>query len=255
MPSPRRKRLYEEIAEVLKKAILSGDYRVGDKLPSEMELAERFGVSRLVVREAIRYLELNGLIEVRQGATGGAFVRELDSKIIRQNLSDLLFFRKISVTQLYEVRMYVEPEVARLAALRRTEEDLQLLEHLVYLSETGEPGIDYIKHNVDFHRVLGKASQNPFYAVIINSIMDFTENFILTIKPVKEVIHERTIHREIYEAILKRNADQARAKAIEHTINITKQMKRLEKLYLDLLNAKLEAEYRPYQGLLEKAQS
>ncbi|RLB00563.1 MAG: FadR family transcriptional regulator, partial [Deltaproteobacteria bacterium] len=123
MPSPRRKRLYEEIAEVLKKAILSGDYRVGDKLPSEMELAERFGVSRLVIREAIRYLELSGLIEVRQGATGGAFVRELDSKIIRQNLSDLLFFRKISVSQLYEVRMYVEPEVARLAALRRTEED------------------------------------------------------------------------------------------------------------------------------------
>ena len=158
-------------------------------------------VSPQAVELARRNLELNGLIEVRQGATGGAFVRELDSKIIRQNLSDLLFFRKISVTQLYEVRMYVEPEVARLAALRRTEEDLQLLEHLVYLSETGEPGIDYIKHNVDFHRVLGKASQNPFYAVIINSIMDFTENFILTIKPVKEVIHERTIHREIYEAI------------------------------------------------------
>lgn len=221
MSFPRRKRLYEEIAEVLKKAILSGDYRVGDKLPSELELAERFGVSRLVVREAIRCLELNGLIEVRQGATGGAFVRELDSKIIRQNLSDLLFLRKITVSQLYEVRMYVEPEVARLAAFRRTEDDLRLLEHLAYLSERGEPGIDYIKYNVDFHRALGKASQNPFYAVIINSIMDFTKNFILTLKPVKEVIHERTIHREIYEAILKQDGNRAKAKTIEHTINIT----------------------------------
>lgn len=248
----RRRRLYEEIAEVLKKAILSGDYGVGDRLPSETELAERFGVSRLVIREAIRYLELNGLIEVRQGATGGAFVRELDPAIIQQNLSDLLFFGKVSVSQLYEVRLHVESEVARLAALRRTEEDIRILEHLAYLSEVGEPGTDYIKHNVNFHRALGKASHNPFYSVIINSIMDFTEHFVLTIKPVKEVIHERTIHREIFEAILKQDEVRAQKKAVEHILNINKQMLRLEKLYLEMLRKKVKAGYEPYQKLLKK---
>ena len=84
--SLQRKRLYEEVAASIKQAIFSGVYRVGDKLPSETELAGMFQVSRPVVREAIRYLEITGLLIVRQGATGGAFVSGINSRVLKENV-------------------------------------------------------------------------------------------------------------------------------------------------------------------------
>ena len=220
-------------------AICSGVYRVGDKLPSETELAKRFRVSRLVVREAIRYLELRGLIEVRQGAKGGAFVSELTPRVVQENMRDLLLLGNISVSQLAEVRTHVEPEVSRLAAVRATKEDLEKLEESIVLAETGEPGIEYVKNNVRFHRLLGRASHNPFYSVIMDCIMDLTENFVLTIKPVKEVIHDRTSHKEIYRAILEREPERAAELTLKHIQDITQQMRKLESIFLQLINKKV----------------
>ncbi|MEW6376294.1 MAG: FadR/GntR family transcriptional regulator [Thermodesulfobacteriota bacterium] len=234
-PILQRRRLYEEVVNALKKTIFSGDYQIGDKLPSEMELAKQFQVSRLVIREAIRYLELTGLIDVKQGAAGGPFVSEINTKVIQENMRDLLLFGKISVSQLYEVRALVEPEVARLAALRVTKKELHELEQSVFISETGKPGIDFIKNNVKFHCILGKSSRNLFYSIIMDCIMDFTEKFVLTIKPIKEIVHSRTSHREIYQAIFTRNPDMASKITYSHIQDIAKQLKKMEKVYLNLI--------------------
>ena len=104
--SLQRKRLYEEVAASIKQAIFSGEYSEGDKLPSENELAELFRVSHSVVREAVRYLEIIGLLKVRQGATGGAFVSDINSRVLKENVMDLLTMGQASVGQLTEMRTH-----------------------------------------------------------------------------------------------------------------------------------------------------
>ena len=118
----RQLRVSEEVAEQLKQSILLGHFKAGDKLPSERDLAEEFQVSRVAVREALRSLENTGFIETRQGATGGAFVTDLTFEHLVSAFVDLFLAEKISAPELYQVRLLVEPEVARLAALNVTPE-------------------------------------------------------------------------------------------------------------------------------------
>ncbi len=239
--SLQRKRLYEEVADVIKQAILAGDYGVGDKLPSEIELSGLFKVSRAVVREAIRYLELTGLVTVKQGATGGAFVSEMNSKILQENIKDLLISRNTSVSHLTEIRAHIDPEISRLAALRANEKDLKELEKVVLLSKGREPEINFmenVENNAKFHRLLGRASHNLFYSMIEDIIMDLTVEFILIIKPIGEVLHDNEEHQMIYQAILNRNPDRAISITQRHIGHIGEQMVRLEKAYLGLVKEK-----------------
>ena len=123
----RQARVSEEVLGQLKEAILLGKFKSGDKLPSERELTEEFKVSRGVVREAIRALEITGFVELRQGPTGGAFVTDLSFDHVGNAFLDLFLANKVSIPELAHVRYYIEPEVARLAALNATEEDKQRL--------------------------------------------------------------------------------------------------------------------------------
>jgi GntR family transcriptional repressor for pyruvate dehydrogenase complex len=242
--SLQRKRLYEEVAASIKQAIFSGVYRVGDKLPSETELAGMFQVSRPVVREAIRYLEITGLLIVRQGATGGAFVSGINSRVLKENVLDLLSLRKVSVGQLTEVRTLIDPEVARLAALRAEAEDLEELRRSVAISQSLDRKIDFLDHvenNARFHRLLGRASHNLFYAIIVDVIMDFTVEFIQTVQLEHEVLHNPDDHEDILKAVLDQNADRAAAITRKHIEIIGSQMKALEEVFLKLSDQKTTA--------------
>lgn len=239
--SLQRKRLYEEVADSIKQAIFAGDYEVGDKLPSEMELSGLFKVSRPVVREAIRYLELTGLVTVKQGATGGAFVSGMNSKILQENVKDLLVSRNMSVSQLTETRAHIDPEITRLAAVRANEKDLRKLEESILMTQGQAAETDYTKNvenNAEFHRLLGRASRNLFYSVIEDIIMDLTVEFILLIKPVEEVLHDNEEHRMIYQAILDKDPDRAVSITQKHIGHIGDQMVKLEKAYLGLAKEK-----------------
>jgi len=212
----QRKRLYEEVAEALKEAILKGDYQVEDKLPSEMELAEQFNVSRSVIREAIRYLELTGLVTIKQGATGGAFVSEMNTRILQTYMRDLVSFENISVHQYIEIRHYIDPEVSRLAALRATEKDLEYLEQSVFLSKTGKPGDEFLINNMGFHQLLGRASHNPFYIAIEDCLVELSIEFIKIIKPVDVDLHDYKEHDAIYRAVSDRDPERAIAATQKH---------------------------------------
>jgi GntR family transcriptional repressor for pyruvate dehydrogenase complex len=235
--SLQRKRLYEEVAEALKKAIFVGEYRVGDKLPSETELAEVFQVSRPVVREAIRFLEVTGMVTVKQGATGGAFVSGISSRILRENVMDLLILGNLSVRQLTETRAHIDPEIARLAADRADEEDLIELEKSVRLSQDQNSGMDFdeqVENNARFHRLLGRTSKNPFYSIIEDIIMDFTVGFVLTIQPDHEVLHDPYDHDEILRAIMAHNPVKAVTATQRHIEKIGAQMEALEAVFLSI---------------------
>ncbi len=240
----QRKRLYEEVVASIKQAIFSGEYRVGDKLPSENELAGLFHVSRPVVREAIRYLEITGLLTVRQGATGGAFVSGITSRVLQENVKDLLTLGHVSVGQLTEMRTHIDPEIARLTALRAEAEDLKELARSVALSKSinSETGfLDHVENNARFHRLLGRASHNLFYAIIEDVIMDFTVKFIQTVQLEHEVLHDPDDHEDIFQAVLDRDPDRAAAITREHIEKIGSQMRALEEVFLELSGQKAAA--------------
>jgi DNA-binding FadR family transcriptional regulator len=235
--SLQRKRLYEDVAASMKQAIFAGEYRVGDKLPSETELAGLFQVSRPVVREAIRYLETTGLLTVRQGATGGAFVQGINSRILKENVKDLLTLGHISVGQFTEMRSHIDPEIARLAALRAEAADLHELEQSVTMSKNISSKIDFldqVENNARFHRLLARASGNLFHAIIEDVIMDFTVEFIQTVQLKHEILHEPDDHEDILQAVVDKDPDRAAAITRAHIEKIGSQMKALEDVFLKL---------------------
>jgi GntR family transcriptional repressor for pyruvate dehydrogenase complex len=110
----KQSRVSEEVAVQLKQSILLGYFKPGEKLPPERDLAEQFQVSRVATREALRKLEHAGFIVTRQGATGGAYVTDLNFEYLVNAFLDLFLADKISIPELYHVRLLIEPEVARL---------------------------------------------------------------------------------------------------------------------------------------------
>ena len=110
-------RTADKVLAQLKSAILSGRFKPGEKISSERELMNEFKVSRVVIREAIRALELTGFVVIKQGQAGGIFINDLSYEILSNTLMDLFLADKLSAPELMKVRLYIEPEIARLAAL------------------------------------------------------------------------------------------------------------------------------------------
>ena len=126
--SAKVNRLSQNIVQQIRDAILTGNLKPGDRLPSEKELAINFGVSKASLREAFRALEALGLLEVRQGMSGGAFVREVDSQTARSSMFNYIFFQNPSIDEFTQLRGFIEPPIAAIAAQKITDGDLIDLE-------------------------------------------------------------------------------------------------------------------------------
>ena len=122
--SIKKGRLADDVSDQVKEAIFQGEYHPGEKIPSEHELVDLFGVSRVIIREAIRNLEQAGLVEIRRGPKGGAFILPLTHKAVSLVVKDLFRLSKGTVKEIMEVRLELEPIVARLAAYRANKDDL-----------------------------------------------------------------------------------------------------------------------------------
>ncbi len=230
---PRSTNLCDDVAARIKEAIISGQVTPGDPLPGEIELASQFGVSRPVVREALKTLQSTGFIEIRRGTKGGAFVTDLSRLNLVDNLTDLVRLRRMTVDHMFQARMHLEPEMMRLAVERISEEEIEKLTELVAESETTTDDYRRIEVNSEFHRIIGRACGNPFYALLMESFMDFARSFRLTVEPLSHNIHRRGDHGEIVAAMAERNAEKAAALAMDHLLYMHKKMKEFEDIYLD----------------------
>jgi len=169
-PVGRMPRLSDTIAEQLLEAIVAGRFREGDILPSERELGDQFGVSRTVIREAIRTLATRGVVEVQSGrgvrviALNTASVTEAMSLLIRGGGS-------IDFVKVHEVRMMLETHVAAKAAERATPEALEELEALLQAWADAGADVDAASRiDVDFHRAIATSADNELYVVLLDSI-------------------------------------------------------------------------------------
>lgn len=208
-------RVSEGISEQIKQSILLGQFKPDDKLPSERELAEQFQVSRVAVREALRILELSGFIVTRQGITGGAFVTDLSFDHLIEAFLDLFKAGKISIPDMNHVRILVEPEVARLAALRVTPEYAEQLHQN--------------QRSQELHFILARMCGNSFFEAIVTSTMRLTKQFVEAAGI--DYAHPGGSHGKIVEAVTRGDADSAAEAMLQHAIENGKVLSQIEKQF------------------------
>lgn len=170
------KKLTHQIVERVRESILSGASKPGDRVANEKELMEEFGVGKATMREALRVLEATGLIQIRKGVNGGAYVAEVDMTTTIHNVVNFLRFPQVSISDLTMLRYFVEPRVAQIAALKRTEEDIEQLRSII--GETDVMGGHEIQNEIGFHCYLARITKNPMLIVAV----DFADNILKSIK-------------------------------------------------------------------------
>lgn len=212
----------DEVAERIREWIFSGTFKPGERLPSELSLARTFGVSRSVVREALRGLEQLGVIAVRRGYKGGAFVTRSDASVLNRSLAMTLRIGEISIAELFEARLIYEPEVARLAALRAGEAELSVLRHV--LSEQRVIAVSSrFAHptNLSFHHAIARATRNPILEVVIGVILDLMRDRISE-QRLPEGASSRIVaeHEQIYAALCDRDAARAARLMRDHVLSV-----------------------------------
>ena len=163
--------------------IAAGALKPGDRLPSERDLSARLRVSRNTLREALRALEHGGIIEMRKGATGGAFVRPGSSGAIVNGMRDLYHLGAITPAELTEARVWLSEVVVRVASDRATEEDFAALEANVDAASKAADFDERAKHNREFHIILARATRNPILVITMEGIVEVFAQFIAQIGP------------------------------------------------------------------------
>jgi GntR family transcriptional regulator, transcriptional repressor for pyruvate dehydrogenase complex len=171
----RRVRTHEQVLAQIEQKILDGDLRVGEKLPSERELAEALGVSRASIREALRALEVMGIIDshIGSGPESGSFVSGRSSEALGNLLRLHMALAQISLADLVDIRSQLEQSNARRAASRRTEEDLRHLKSLIFGMRA--PGLRYEEFNeldTEFHVSIARASKNALASDLMQALRD-----------------------------------------------------------------------------------
>jgi GntR family transcriptional repressor for pyruvate dehydrogenase complex len=167
----KRSRIYEHIVEQIRALISEGRWAPGDQIPPERELAERFKVSRTSVREALRALEMQGVIDSRQG--GGTFVRTADTEALVPPLAAAILRGRRELAEVLEVRELIEPGIARRAAERATAEHVSELELLLQRQrECIAEGRPFVDEDTAFHYTLARAADNHILLRLHNVILD-----------------------------------------------------------------------------------
>jgi len=209
--------LTDQAITKIKDLIVDGEFGPGAKLPKEKELAERLGLSRNSLREAVRALTLVGVLEPRQG--DGTYVTSLEPDLLLAGtsfVSDLL--TGPTILELYQVRRILEPAATALAATRLTEDDLAALEECLRRMDEAETTQSFIDTDVEFHRIIVTASGNATLASLIQNLSGGTMRARIwrAIAEQGSVESTRAKHHDIFNALKARDAELAAATDLIH---------------------------------------
>jgi len=206
------------LAHELRERILSGEFVEGTPLPPERELVTQTRMSRTTVREALRILEVQGLIRIRAGRAGGAFVQRPGGESIARSVSLLIRGHHIRLASIHETREAVEPFCARLAALHRTDNDLATLDAANTAIAAAGSLEEFLQANLDWHVGVATASQNEILSGMMlglsRAIYTVTNNEGFVDEKVR-VITERA-HRSVTKAIRDGDAPAAERRMSRH---------------------------------------
>jgi GntR family transcriptional regulator, transcriptional repressor for pyruvate dehydrogenase complex len=211
----------DEAIEKIKEMIISGALRPGDRLPREADLAQRLGLSRSSLREAVRALSLVRILDVRQG--DGTYVTSLDAALLLDALSFVVeLHQDRSVLELLEARRLLEAEAAALAAVRREPEQIAELRELI-AAMPGCTGVEqFVENDISFHRTIAGAAGNGIVSSLLESLSGRTIRARIWRAITEGGAIDRTVadHQAICDAIERRNPELARAWMTAHVASV-----------------------------------
>ena len=224
-----RQRLSDQIVRQLENLILNKELKLGDALPPERELAERLGVSRNILREAISTMIQKGLLEVRQGA--GTYVASPSAELLSDSLTFFVHLNDSGFYDLLEARLALEVEIAELAARRCTDEDMRLItERYTELEAVVDDPERYVEADIQFHAALAQAARNEVLQLLLDFIRGATrENIRVLVEQHTQAVGDAMdYHHRILKSILQRSPEEARNAMREHLESVRRGLKELE---------------------------
>ena len=223
----RQARASGEIVSQIERKIFDGDLKTGDRLESERELAERFGVSRITVRDALRVLEARGLVQVKVGASGGAFVSETNVDQVAESISTMILLRRMTLSGVAEARTVVETATCELAAERADAAALKRIEQTV---EKGRSVVreqaPHTEASMDFHVAVADAAKNELLAATVAAYRDLLVQTLHDMRDVRSAKATQKAHEEILDAIRSHDPEAARKLMLEHLRDFEKRLRR-----------------------------
>jgi GntR family transcriptional regulator, transcriptional repressor for pyruvate dehydrogenase complex len=208
--------------------VIKGTVKPGDKLPTEKELSNQFDVSVVTIREALRGLEVAGLIEKKRGKGGGVYVTEINSDSVITALHNYFIRMEFTAHHLAQVRFTLEPTIVRIVAGQITPEELAAIdENLTYCekklakSPVNMQLRDYNsigEHDLEFHRLIAAATHNPVFVLTVDYILEFIHDFKKSffnpdIEMCSKVVSD---HRSIYQSLKEGHVQEAEDRMISH---------------------------------------
>lgn len=225
------------VAQEIKRMITERNLSPGDRLPRESELQAQFEVSKGTIREALKSLEVQGLITISTGPSGGGTIVEVPLDRTLQFMQNYLFFKEVTIDDIYAVRMMLEPELAAGAVPHLTDADFVALEHSIICCDPTSSHEDLImqrREDVNFHDILAAANPNPFLRFTCELINEMIRQLIVFGNRTPQTEHRRfgeenaNYHRDIVEAARARDAERVRALMLRHMQDATRSVKRMK---------------------------
>jgi GntR family transcriptional repressor for pyruvate dehydrogenase complex len=218
----KRTRIPDEIADRIRALIVDGAFKKDEPLPSERDLAKRMRVSRSSVRDAIRRLEVIGLLETRHGQ--GTFLHELSVDNVVTPMASVLTFNRARQKDLMDARRVFEPAVARMAAARATDEELDAIDRILEEQRrkvrTGEPTIG---EDTAFHAALAQATHNPVIVGVMETLNDLlVESRQRSLERRGRSLQSLRGHESVAEALRRHDADGAAVAMHDHIDQIAR---------------------------------
>lgn len=175
------RRAFEEICLRIREQLTAGALKPGDKLPAERDLAQQMGVGRNALREALRSLEIAGIVRLQKGVKGGAFIHDGDPDRMNQVVQDMFSLGSISMDELTEARIHTQDMVVRLACERATKADFDAIEANLSRTETVTHAgkfLDRVECSREFYRLLAAATRNQVLSMMVHSLTEILMQFV-----------------------------------------------------------------------------
>lgn len=224
------RRAFEEVCDQIRRDLAAGILSPGDRLPAERIMAEQFGVGRAAVREALRMLEMSGVIQTRKGVNGGPYIRSGSPEMLTNVVRDLLHLRQISIDSVLETRILLTNDAIRLACERGTPSDFDAIERDIDRCEqlAREGRFNRSAYIVEFYNLLAKATHNEVLLMLVNSLSELQRQLLdrISPQPRSSVIPMR---RRVLAHLRARNTDAAIAEMTAHLKSLARYMKAQER--------------------------
>lgn len=225
------------VAQEIKRLITEKNLSPGDRLPREIELQAQFQVSKGTIREALKSLEVQGLVTISTGPSGGGTIVEVPLDRTLQFMQNYLFFQEVTIDDIYAVRQQLEPMLAAGAVPHLTEADFEALEHSIACCDPTQSQEDLVsqrREDVNFHDILAAANPNPFLRFTCELINEMIRQLIVFGNRTPQAEHRRfgeanaQFHRAIVQAARARDAEKVRTLMQSHMQDAASSVKRMK---------------------------